>query len=98
MVVAEKTLWGIHAGRTGDAERLFLKENRIGIGWDKVGDLSKLGPTREAFKEAVAQAYPQKKPGAIPNNAGQLFRFARDMAVGDYVAYPSRTDRSIHIG
>jgi hypothetical protein len=28
----EITIWGIHAGRTGDAEALFLKKNGIAIG------------------------------------------------------------------
>lgn len=96
--MADKTIWGIHAGKTGDAERLFLRDGMVAVGWDKVGDLSKLGDTREAFKSAVSQAYPNKKPGAIPNNAGQLFRFAREIAIGDYIAYPSKRDRMIHLG
>jgi restriction system protein len=29
----ETTIWGIHAGKSGDAEALFLKKSRIGIGW-----------------------------------------------------------------
>jgi len=96
--MADRTIWGIHAGKTGDAERLFLREGVIAVGWDKVGDLLKLGDTRDAFKEAVAVAYPNKKPGAIPNNAGQLFRFAREIELGDLVAYPSKRDRLIHLG
>lgn len=96
--MADKTLWGIHAGKTGDAEKLFLQENRIAIGWNKIGDLTKLVPNRAAFREAVTNAYPHKKPGAIPNNAGQLFRFIHEMKVGDFVAYPSRQDRSIYLG
>ncbi|HEX6986071.1 MAG TPA: restriction endonuclease, partial [Planctomycetaceae bacterium] len=96
--MAEITIWGIHGGRTGDADRLFLKRNFVAIGWDKVGDLSKLGADRESFKAAVAAAYPDKKPGAIPNNAGQLYRFVHEIEVGDFVVYPSKRDRQIHIG
>ena len=33
----EQTLWGIHAGRTGDAETLFLKKNFVALGWPQVG-------------------------------------------------------------
>jgi restriction system protein len=40
---------------------------------------------REAFKLKVAETYPGKKPGAIPNNAGQLYRFAHKIAKGDLV-------------
>jgi restriction system protein len=95
---SEKTIWGIHGGRTGDADSLFLKKNFVAIGWSKMGDLGKLKPDRESFKAAVAAAYPEKKPGAIPNNAGQLFRFVHEMKAGDLVAYPSKRDRQIHIG
>ncbi len=30
------TRWGIHAGKTGDADRLFLKSNAIALGWQPV--------------------------------------------------------------
>jgi restriction system protein len=96
--MAETTIWGIHAGRTGDADSLFLKKNFIAIGWGPMGNLSVIPPTREAFKSEVAKVYPQKKAGAIPNNAGQLFRFVHEMRKGDIIAYPSKRDRQIHLG
>ncbi|WP_237228808.1 restriction endonuclease [Rubinisphaera sp. JC750] len=96
--MADTTIWGIHAGKTGDADRLFLQRGYVALGWVQVGDLSKLTPDREAFKTAVAQTYPNKKPGAIPNNAGQLYRFVHEMQIGDIVAYPSKQDRQIHLG
>ena len=97
-MMEEKVLWGIHAGKTGDADTLFLKHNLVAIGWSQVGDLSQLPRDREAFKQAVAATYPGIKPGAIPNNAGQLYRFVHEMQIGDYVAYPSKSDKQIHLG
>jgi len=91
------TLWGIHAGRTGDASQLFLKNKLIGLGWERIGDLSKVLATREAFKEVVLKAYPER-PSAVPNNAGQLFRFIHEMKNGDWVIFPDKTTRNIHIG
>jgi restriction system protein len=35
-----QTLWGIHAGRSGDADGLFLRKGAIAVGWDEMGDLS----------------------------------------------------------
>jgi restriction system protein len=96
--MAEVTLWGIHGGKTGDANSLFLKKNLIGLGWLLIGDLSKIAPDRESFKAAVSKAYPEAKPGAIPTNAGQLFRFTHEMKIGDLIAYPSKQDRKIHLG
>jgi restriction system protein len=93
----EPVIWGIHAGKTGDADSLFLQHNVVALGWKEISDLGRLKPDREAFKNAVASAYPNKKAGAIPNNAGQLYRFVHEMKSGDLVAYPSKRDRQIHI-
>jgi restriction system protein len=98
MAITETTIWGIHAGRTGDADTLFLKGNVIAVGWHRVGALDKLKADRDAFKAKVKEAYPEKKPGAIPVDAGQLFRFVHEMKKGDLVAYPSKRDKQIHIG
>lgn len=97
-MASEQQTWGIHGGRTGDADTLFLKENRIALGWHRVGDLSQLVPTRDAFKAELASKFPEKKAGAIPVDAGQLFRFVHEAKVGDVVVYPSKVDRHIHIG
>jgi restriction system protein len=94
----ETVLWGIHAGKTGDADTLFLKKDCVAVGWAKMGDLGALKADRDAFKTRVAQVYPEKKPGAIPNNAGQLFRFVHEMKPGDIVVYPSKRDRQVHLG
>ena len=95
---ADTNLWGIHAGKTGDADSLFLKTNCIAVGWTKIGDLAAFPPDRDAFKVQVAEVYPEKKPGAIPNNAGQLCRFVHDIKPGDLVAYPSKRHRQMHLG
>lgn len=94
----DSTIWGIHAGRTGDADFLFLEQNCVAIGWDAMGDLSKLPPDREAFKQRYVQAYPNAKPGGIATVSGVPFRFLHEMKVGDLVAYPSKQDKHIHIG
>ena len=47
-----------------------------------MGDLSALKPDRDAFKARVAEVYPAARPGAIPNNARQLFRFVHEMKPG----------------
>ncbi len=98
MKSADANIWGIHGGKTGDADTLFLKNGRVAVGWSKMGDLAALRPERDAFKARVAEVYPEKKPGAIPNNAGQLFRFVHEMKPGDIVVYPSKRDRQVHLG
>ena len=61
--MTEKILWGIHGGRTGDADTLFLKKKLIAIGWREMGDLSQYKNMREAFKSGFIKSYPEaKKP------------------------------------
>ena len=93
----EINFWGIHAGRHGENEALFEKENIVALGWKKTGDLSNL-KTREKFKEKCRQAYPERKAGAIPIIAGQLYRFINEMKKGDIVVFPRRLIREIWIG
>jgi restriction system protein len=98
MAEPEPTIWGIHAGKTGDADSLFLKQGYVAIGWQQLGDLRAIPPDRDAFKAAVAACYPQGKPGAYPVYAGQLYRFVYEMKAGDLVVYPSKHDQRVHIG
>ena len=94
MDTKEVRVWGIH---TKDDE-LFLKENVIAIGWAIVGDLSKITPDREAFREKMYECYPEASKQSIATSTGQIYRFAHEMQVGDYIVFPSKIDRMINIG
>ena len=94
MANEEKRIWGIHT--TDDS--LFLSNNVIAIGWKDFGDCSKLEPTREAYKAHYIQSYPDGKKGAVATSAGMLYRFVLEMKIGDYVVFPSKSDRKINIG
>lgn len=93
-----KTIWGIRAGQAGEAHALFMEKNVVAIGWPDMGDLSKIEGSRTAFKDALAKSHPSTKPAAVPNNAGQLYRFVHEMKRGDLIVYPSKADRQINIG
>lgn len=97
-MAAEPTLWGIHAGRTGDAHSLFLDSGVVALGWHEMPDLTSLPADREAYKKRLREEYPDAKDGAIPVWAGQLFRFVHEMTEGDLVIYPSKSDRLVNIG
>lgn len=70
----------------------------VAIGWPKMGDLTGLAPNRDAFKNALTLAYPDKKKGAIPVDAGSMFKFLHEIKSGDFVVYPSKADRMVNIG
>ena len=94
----EQSIWGIHvAGSDGD--RLYRERKMIGIGWDVVGDPSKIAPDREAFKAAVTPFFPNKTRWYIINAASQLYRFRHEMKVGDWIVYRSTYfDGRVHVG
>ncbi|MFI8567709.1 restriction endonuclease [Rhodococcus sp. NPDC078407] len=89
------TVWGLH----NDESSLNLLEGGfVSIGWDEVGDLALIGPDRDALKIAIASAYPLAKPGAVPVWAGVLLRFGFEMAVGDIVVAPQKSDSTVSLG
>lgn len=90
----ERRVWGIHTQN----DSLFLTQDLIAIGWRDFGDLTKVEATRDAFKTHYIEAYPDAKKGQIANGAGMLYRFYHDVQIGDYVIFPSKTDRKINIG
>lgn len=94
MQQAEKRIWGIH---TLD-DHLFLKDGIIAIGWKAMGNLRLIGANREDFKEKYIQIYPEAKRGKIANGAGMLYRFCCEAQIGDYVVFPSKSNREINIG
>lgn len=79
-------IWGIH---TMD-DSLFLNQNIIAIGWDTIGDLSRIEPTREAYKNEYIRAYPNAKKGSVATGAGMLYRFSCEMQKGDYIVFHQR--------
>lgn len=94
MADTEKRIWGIH---TQD-EALFLKDDKIAIGWKEIGNLKDIPANRDDFKEKYIQVFPDAKKGSIPTSVGMLYRFCYEIQKGDYVVYPSKSDRMINIG
>ena len=92
--MSEEKVWGIH---TQD-DRLFLEDNVIAIGWHEMGDLSIVENNRESFKEKYREIYPTASKNNVANCAGTLFRFAVEMKIGDYIVFPSKSNREINIG
>lgn len=94
MINEEKRIWGIHTQDDG----LFLKNGVIAIGWRDMGDLNNIDANRDAFKEKYIQVYPDAKKGSIATGAGMLYRFCHEAQIGDYVVFPSKSNREVNIG
>ena len=79
------TVWGIHC--TIEEESMFHKNSVMAIGWNDMGDLSKIGKTRDAFKAAYQEVWPGDSKMTVAVQAGQVYRFACEVKVGDYVVF-----------
>lgn len=89
------TMWGIHNDSLTDE---LVRGGFISLGWDEVGDLRKLGGTRESIKRHLISQFPGENPNRIPGRAGVLYRFAHVMKPGDVVIAPYKPDSTINIG
>jgi len=73
-----------------ERDTLYLKKNIIALSWLKLGNLGDIKPDKGAFKAKLTEFYPEKKPGAIPVYAGQLYRYVYEMKEGDIVYIPQK--------
>ena len=92
-----KHAWMIRAGNDNELADIVQEENCVAIGWSDMGDLSNL-KTREAFKQRYREAYPEDSEGRLNVNAGQIYRFVREIQEGDYVLTYIKASREILIG
>lgn len=96
--MASVTIWGMHAGSSGEGNSLFLEKGYVAVGWAKVGDLSKIESHRKDFTAAFKKAHPDRNDAAIANQSGQQYRFVHEMKEADHIIYPSQMDHQVHIG
>ncbi|MBL7202063.1 MAG: restriction endonuclease [Anaerolineae bacterium] len=89
--------WMVRAGNENELADVVEKESVVAIGWDKVGDISNL-ETREQFKERYREAYPEDSSNRVAVNAGQVYRFVREIQEGHYVLTYIKTSREMLIG
>lgn len=90
------TMWGVHMG--AHVEDRPVEGGYVAIGWPALGDARAVGASRDDYKCAMTSAYVDIKPGAVPVDAGTVFKFVHEIRAGDYVIYPSKSNRMINIG
>lgn len=91
------TLWMVRAGEGAFLIDNFLKGELIAIGWNDVGDLSRLKDL-SAIKVKLHEAYPHAKSSQVNNYAGQLYRFYAQFEIGHWVITYNPSQRTYHIG
>ncbi len=79
-----KIMWMVRAGENAYLFDDFESKKIIAIGWNDVGDLSKVSNPEE-IKKIVREKYPEYKLGKLNITAGQLIKFRFEFKKGDYV-------------
>lgn len=93
----DPTMWMVRAGEGAYLIEDFLKNKSVAIGWDEVGDLSKVTDV-EVVKKKLRTSYPQFKDGQVNNFSGQLSRFRNEFTKGQSVITYNPNERVYWIG
>lgn len=94
-------IYGIHAGRKGEVESLFIESEVVALSLPKVGDLQQfasLSELREAYLEHYANDYRYSSKYAYRVNTGVLYRFSHLINFSDYFVFYSLTKKTYYIG
>jgi restriction system protein len=74
--------------------QLDLANGLISIGWQELGDVSKM--SREDLSEAIASTYPDKPPATKSLYTNMIWAFYHEIAPGDFII--ARRGRKILVG
>lgn len=92
------SIWVVRSGTGGEIIDGVKRLGVVAIGWEEMGDCSEY-TTREEFEEAYRRAFPEDtNPYRIGLQSGQVYRFAREMAIGEIVMTPDSAAREMSIG
>ena len=91
-------MWVIRAGPGGQAHDLFIHGRVVGLQDASLGDLRKIGTTREAFYTLYRVHHPRATKTAVPGIGGKFFRFLYEIHTGDVVVYPSKVSDTVYVG
>jgi len=89
-------MWMVRSGGGGYLYDEFKSKNIVAIGWNDVGNLTKLKDS-ENIRTAVAKAYAYSG-GKLINTASQLLRFLTEIKNGDKVITYNSSTRMYSIG
>ena len=82
----------------GQHAQELLEKSVVGIGWSQVAPMVKGANSPADFYEIIKKVYPENRGQEIVNAGRQLFKFFRELRVGDSVLTYDSPRRIYHIG
>jgi len=89
--------WVVRAGNDNTLAESVEEKKAIAIGWAEMGDLMGL-IKREEFKERYRDVYKEDSERTLRLNAGQVYRYTREIMAGDYILTYDKDSREILVG
>jgi restriction system protein len=90
-------LWMVRAGGHGEDEQTALDNGLVTIGWNDLGDLSRV-KSKDELMNLYVKAYPDEKKRKVANAVGQIWSFLDRIKAEDLVALPLKHRSAIAIG
>lgn len=90
-------MWKVNAGRRSALAGEFLERSVVAIGWREAGDYTRDQSWGEVYQR-VSDAYPDRTDRQKQVSTGQIWRFLREVAVGDDVLTYDPASRLYHLG
>ncbi|MBL0042026.1 MAG: restriction endonuclease [Xanthomonadales bacterium] len=90
-------MWMVRAGEGGWRIDEFKSRSMVSIGWQEMGDMSAL-KSRDDFVRQIGRVYLDNTKAQTSTSAGMVFRFVREMKIGDGVVTYDPAERKYLIG
>ena len=90
-------LWVVRAGKHGEQEAVAVERHVVCHAWNELPDYSGFA-TKDQLKELYVKNYPLENEAKVSIGLGQVWRFAREIKVGDLVALPLKSSSSFMFG
>ena len=90
-------LWVVRCGGDSDFEQEAYDKKIVGIGWGRLGDVSKFN-TIEDLRKHYSDTHPNEKLRTQINCSSQVFTFSKKIQIGDLVALPIKSLGAIAFG
>jgi restriction system protein len=91
------SLWVVRAEKHGEQEETAVKDHLVCHGWNELPDYSAYR-TKDDLRTLYVEKYPGQSEKQIASGLGQVWRFAREIQIGDMVALPLKATSAIAFG
>ena len=89
--------WMVRAGDNNELISVFLDKQVAAIGWSELGNPLQY-PTRDRLIESAHAIYIKEKPGTRIAWGSQVWKFSREIAVGDWIITYMKEAREYIVG